>query len=237
MSDINHTQTFTEEDMSKVRSLFARGADAIVSASQLATEVQELKNTMSELKQSYEEVVANNRFLVRQINALETELTEAKKERDEAKLEVSHFNQKLAGRDHEIQELQTSHNEQVETIARLRKESDDHMMRALKAEESFDNVKAKFHGIRDAFKDMGDVLSEVDEVLYPKAETFLQPPSYEALPEGVTAVPLEEEKLADLHNTIAEAVGEPTIPPTSEEGKPEEDSGSYPWKHGFAAVS
>jgi chromosome segregation ATPase len=234
MSEFNPTQTFTEEDMSKIRGLFAHAADSIVNASHLSAEVQGLKNTMNELKQSYEEIAANNKFLIRQIGTLEVEVSEVKRERDEARTELSTFNQRIAQRDDEIKELQTSHNEQAETIARLRRESDEHMMRALKAEETVDKIKERFMAVKSSLKDLDADLSEVDALLYPPAD-FLQPtpqvatPDYEPVPEGVTVVPLDEPR--EVHNAIAEAVGEPKI----EEEKKEETFTDMPWRHGFAS--
>jgi hypothetical protein len=240
MTDIIHTEPMTEEDMNKVRSYFARAADAIVDSSKLAKSVEELKNTMSELKQSYDEIAANNKFLLRQINTLENENTALKVELDSVKMERSHFNQRLAERDDEIRELHTAHNEQAETIARLRRESDEHMMRALKAEEVVDKVKGHFSVIKNMVQDFGDAFVEVEQLLYPAPETFLNPEPYPSPevkepeqfptpPEGVTVVPLDEPR--EVHNAIAEAVGEPKI----EEEKKEETFTDMPWRHGFAS--
>jgi len=164
MSDIvNHTQGMSEEDMAKVRSLFARGADAIVSASQLARDVEELRKSMDELKQSYEEVVTNNKFLLRQIHDLDTQLAEVKNDRDEARKELSAFNQRLAQRDDEIKELQTAHNEQADTIARLRKESDDYQFRAMDAEDKLDTIKGKLSEATAWFEDVNTFLNPPKE--------------------------------------------------------------------------
>lgn len=217
---VNHTTSMTEEDMAKVRSLFARGADAIVSASQLSKDVEELRHSMSELKQSYDELASHNRFLLRRVNEVETELEEVKKDRDNLRLEASHYNQRLAERDDTIRTLENSVADNATTIARLTKESDDHMFRAMDAEDKLDQVKAKFTAAQSWFEDVNSFLHPAPiPVEEPKAEEV--PP----LPEGVNVVVLDSpEKVEELHEVIADAVGESGSEPSA-----------MPWRYGVGA--
>lgn len=226
-----------------IRTWFAKGADALVSASALAQRFEGMEKTMADLKQSYEEVVSHNRFLLRQVASMETEAAQVKTERDEAKREVSLFNQRMAERDDTINTLQGDNRGLHETIQRLSKESDDHMMRALKAEEVVDKVKSKLSFLRDTVDDVDAAVGAVEAVVFPPAETFLHTEtapvdaeathSADALPEGVQVFPLDTTPPEVIHNAIADAVGEPE---QKIEEKKEEPS-AEPWRYGFAASS
>jgi len=220
----------TEEEMNRIRDMFAKGADAIVSASSLRNEVEELKKTMSDVKQNADETHQTNQALLRQLSRQDAEITQLKTELDTLKVESSQYNQRLAQKDEEIHHLYADQSAKGETIQRLQRESDDHLNRALKAEETLDNVKGKLSDIQTAVQSVAKVYDEVESFLHPAPSEPQEP-----LPEGVQVYSLDTTPPEVIHNAIADAVGEPEakLPEAREEAKPEEPE-LMPWqRYGF----
>ena len=136
----------SEDEMSKVAETFGKMRDAVIGASQLASEVAELRRSVERLRTDVEEYRASNRWLDQQVTELREQRdaanrnwTSTEKERDAARAE----------RDY----LQTHAENQREQLARLneqmtmlRKERDDAEYRAMElGEENMelrDRIKA-----------------------------------------------------------------------------------------------
>jgi vacuolar-type H+-ATPase subunit I/STV1 len=136
-----------DSEMSHVRSVFDRAANAIVQASELAKQVASLTEQMDLLRKDIE--------YVRQRNIeLDNLLNDVRQARDHAQSEASRLTQTNADlsrentsltyeRDNLTDKLKTAN----DTISTLRRERDDAAIEAMRLQEELDKVKAKLDDI------------------------------------------------------------------------------------------
>ena len=115
----------SEEDMSKVAEIFGQMRDAVIGASKLASEVDELRNAVGSLRNELENLRSTNRWMDGQI-------TELRVARDEALATCNRQAVDIVNLRNDRDSLQVHCDNQRETLARLneqvaelRKERDD----------------------------------------------------------------------------------------------------------------
>lgn len=208
MSDFNlpENKVPTEDEMTAIRGLFARAADAIVNASNLNKKVNEMGEQITRLQAEVESINRYNRSLVEQLSDLRQKNAELQAKIDSMSEELSRSRQLMAQRDDEIKALQDRSNAQAETIVRLRRESDDWQAKA----NLLDTVQGT---LRNRVGVVVQHVKDIDAVLNPPA-----PPA-----------PLAEEPshVSDWANPVGQVAGtgqagdgdqpNPTVTPTSNE--------------------
>src|SRR5262245_11010469 len=143
MTDVVAHQGPTETEMQHIRSIFSRAADAIVSASELAKRVTELEHTMDALKRELDTVKNTNAWLTDQLGNVREHRDRLTRELDEERTKTSRLSGELEDANHTIT---TQGNRIAELTDKLRdsqKESDDHLLRAMTAEEELQKVRTK----------------------------------------------------------------------------------------------
>lgn len=133
----------TESEMSMIRSMFDRAANAIVQASELGQRVQTLSQHVADLEDRIKRALQSNEWLAEQ-------LSNTRAERDAAIHTLADTTDDLVEAKETIEGLKAGQEvmaergiEARETITRLSRECDDNMGRAFTAERELAAVKAK----------------------------------------------------------------------------------------------
>lgn len=195
----------TESEMSTFRAMFERAAQAIVDASHLGQRVNELSDQVASLRNQVETATRNNEYLAEQ-------LTQARHERDDVRRELSDTSNAYAQARAEIASKADEIAVKDNTIANLRqavanveREADENMLRALKAEEELDKVKAM---LNDA------------QAWYERVKAIMEPPAPEtpALPAPTGDSPYKGETYGESQesNAVTEAPQDHGAPPSPE---------------------
>ena len=137
----------SEEEMNQSVDIFSRMRDAVIGASKLASEVDELRNAVGSLRNELESLRSTNRWMDGQI-------TELRQQRDEAMAQRSEFSNDCAKARNERDELQRHCDNQRETLARLneqvtelRKERDDALFKVEELNEVGQTLQDKLDTI------------------------------------------------------------------------------------------
>ena len=133
----------TETEMSTIRSMFDRAANAIVQASELNRDLTILRHEFDAFKQDMDSQRRRNQ-------ELDEMLTHVRAQRDKAEAELSHSQSELHSVQMQAQGLHDTNAVQAETIARLREELDETKTEKSEvldmyycAEDEADKAKAK----------------------------------------------------------------------------------------------
>lgn len=122
-----------QEEISAIKRMFDRAANAIVDSSRLAKEVAELRAIVADLKDQVEKVRAHNEYLDEQITHLRTQ-------RDEARDELYKVRRELTDTNHERDDLRKVNEAAAAEITHLRD--------ALREKsEAFDNLARDFSAV------------------------------------------------------------------------------------------
>jgi hypothetical protein len=202
----------TESEMGHVQDIFRRACDAIVGYSELGRQVQELTTKVEALTRELERLREDNKFMSEQ-------LYETRKQRDEARVDAqeTHGALVIARNDLSVVKADIEHKDALITsfrqkVATTERESDDHLLRAMHAEEELAKVKAKLEEAEAWF-------DSIKPILHPVVEP-------EPVPSDWTNPDVNDPKA--VHEAIAEAVGEsPTFTPATPQ--PEETKTDYSW--------
>lgn len=148
------------EDMSHVRSIFDRALNAIVQASELAIQVNELTATVATIKADFEKTVNDLKIEVEHVRSqnrwLDEQLASVRKQRDEAINECVRVNSVLANTNDEHNRAKHLIDTQANTIEALRsqvmsltKERDDYAQMSQSYSDDLDKAKATLAGIKE----------------------------------------------------------------------------------------
>lgn len=140
----------TEDEMNQVRNILQRAMDGVIGMSQLAADVDMLRQTVESLRLDTDRL--------RQTNAnLDEALAQVRKERDEARSELGQVKGDLgqavneAGRlSTNLLHLQDDYNKAVSDLASARTERDDHGIQVLELEEALKQAQAKLDKLAEA---------------------------------------------------------------------------------------
>jgi|SRR5215475_6505073 len=187
----------TEAEMTSIRNMFSKAADAIVSASELGKRVAELEHEQRRIKEEVESLKATNQWLNEQLNTvrqhrdrLQGELDTERSTKDVLHRDLANANDTISANDIRIKDLS-------DKLHSSQRESDDHLLRAMTAEEELEKVKAK---LDEAFEWM-DAAKKLFHREEPKEEVreptpFPTPPVHEPTAAGDDSHVAEEPKVA-----------------------------------------
>jgi chromosome segregation ATPase len=212
MSDITNGHIPTEEEMSVIRRMFERGANAIVEATTLAKKVDAMEKELAEVKHEVEYVRGTNRYLTEELTRNQQQITELQHKVNEQGVELNRLRQQLAQKDDEIASLQSALAAAQETNVRLIRESNEHMDRAIAAEETN-------HKLKNKLEEALVWASEVEDVIRPKVEE---------VPEVTSPVPTDVPSMVEHRETYT--------PPSEQLQSSEEEPSPMPLhRYGFGA--
>lgn len=192
----------SEEDMSKLRQTFDQALNALVGMSKLARDVEVLQTKVGDLTNQV------NRYRS-QIDTLDEALYRTRQERDEARTAVSaavqakeHAESKLYEVEQTVEHLRQDNASLNDRLVTARRESDDHMMRALEAEDKLAAANKKLEEVREHFKTLfPEVPSNAPAVavVEPHPENVVTIPVIPQEPHTDTAIPhpVQEPKAQD----------------------------------------
>ena len=146
----------SEDEMRKVTEVFAQMRDAVIASSQLASEVQELRNAVGSLRNELESLRSTNRWMDGQI-------TELRQQRDEALAAKEGAQSAYARVTHERDDLQRHCDNQRATLAGLNEQ-----VAALRKER--DEAQYEAESYKDAVKGLQAKLDAVIGLVCPKPE-------------------------------------------------------------------
>jgi len=133
----------TEAEMINIRNMFSKAADAIVSASELGKRVTELEKEQHRQKDEIEGLKASNQWLNDQLNTVRQQRDALQREIEEKRQGMEVLSRDLANA-HDINTVSNARiTELSDKLHASQRESDDHLLRAMTAEEELDKVKAK----------------------------------------------------------------------------------------------
>lgn len=194
MTDTTLVANVTEEDMGKVRQIFDHALNAIVGMSQLSKDVETLRAQVGDLTST----VTRYRS---QIDTLDEALYRTRQERDAATQKVNetaqakeHAESKLYETEQSLDHLRSDNSQLNDRLVAARRESDDHMMRALEAEDKLAKAEAKLQEVRGHFKSLFP-----EEPGNAPSVAVVAPP--EPQPENVVTIPV-----------ISQDIGNPPAP-------------------------
>lgn len=164
MTDVQVTPVPTEAEMAQIRGIFARAADSIVAASELGHRVAELTKEVEGLRRDVEWLRSTNQRLNDQLIEVRGERDVARSKAVDLQHELNEANAAIGVHANTISSQRETISYRNETIARLNRESDDHLLRAMGAEEELGKVKAKL-------AEASAWMEEVQAMLRPKVET------------------------------------------------------------------
>lgn len=173
----------TESEMAHIRGIFSRAADAIVAASELGQRVAELASQVQALRMEVERVRESNRWLEQQLFDTARARDEARREATEASEALVIARETIHKHETEIEGAKATISAHTDTITRLHRESDEHLERALSAENELAFVKSKLdeamgwiEEIHDRFKPKPPVSEVTPEPFHPEPSQPPQPP-------------------------------------------------------------
>lgn len=152
MSDGNTTPLgpVQESEMSHIRQIFDRAANAIVAASELAKVVDDLKVQVEALRGEVEKVRRENGWL-------DGQLANVREARDKALAEATQVRSELVEANHRAETAEAKNESQSRQIqalqdqlAKAQGERDDYGMRHMEASDALDKANGKLAKLREA---------------------------------------------------------------------------------------
>jgi len=141
MTDVAATPT--EAEMINIRNMFSKAADAIVSASELGKRVTELEHEQRRQKDEIESLKASNSWLNDQLNSVRQQRDQLQTQLEQERHAKEVLSRDLANANGVIEHNNARITELSDSLHRSQRESDDHLLRAMTAEEELEKVKAK----------------------------------------------------------------------------------------------
>jgi len=161
----------TENEMATIRNMFSRAADAIVRASELGNRVTELEHQIDGFRRELETVKNTNAWLSDQLGTVRGQRDQLQHDLDHERAKNSALSQQVQEHSDTISIQQARINELEDKLRSREKESDDHLLRAMTAEEELAKVKAQMDEalgeVEDAVKKLTRVPKEVAPAIVP----------------------------------------------------------------------
>ncbi len=140
-----------DQEMARVREIFERALNAIVSATQLAKEVDSLRGDVSSLRSEIDNVRAYNQRLDVELTATREQRDQALRDKSAAIGELNQARVELNQTQKDRDDWRVSHDTVAEVHESLKREHDNVQMQALELEEENKSLKAQLEKVKAVF--------------------------------------------------------------------------------------
>lgn len=130
------------DEMTHIRSIFDRAANAIVEASELNKQVQELRSTVDALKQDVDRIRAQNSWLDEQLTNVRRARDEANGKLQNAEGEVASLKEQLEASKRANEDLNAQLTAARQVLDQTKHERDDYGMKHMAAQEELEKANA-----------------------------------------------------------------------------------------------
>lgn len=190
--NIQTTDVPTEEDMNKVRQIFDRGINAIVDASRLASQVQELSNQLDGLRADLDKVRQQNAWLDEQLLRVRQERDKANADATQARMDFEDASRANGSLKASLEQAASALDSLYQQIADLTRERDDAQLRVMELEDQVSKLKGKIEKF----------LALADEIDPPEEPNLANPPAIlsdyrDPIPAAIPVAVVEPERQYD----------------------------------------
>lgn len=149
----------TESEMNIARQLFDRGLNAILSASQLSGQVEELTAQVAEVRQSLERAQQNYALLDESYNRVRTERDDARREAQQVSIDLQGTTRQLEQANAEIGHMHRDISDLRVELAATKREADNYMHEAMKALDEANKLREALQVASDWAKGVTNLLN------------------------------------------------------------------------------
>lgn len=148
-----------EEDMSKIRELFERAANAIVQASELAKAVTALRADVDSMKTEVEHLRSQNRWLDEQLTSVRQSRDDAQQKARDLQDVVNHVSDQRDSAQRDAAHWQNEANNKDASLASTRKDRDDAQLRVMDLEDQLTAANARLEQARKFMEQVQSVIA------------------------------------------------------------------------------